>query len=165
MKRREPLQILEFDKILNVISRLSNSDASQGYILSILPLNNKEDIEKRFGQIQEIRRLSQEGMPLRLSRFQDISQLITKIRPEGTFLEPTELLSVSTILRIISAISLQLKDRKDIPLLRELTGNLTGFPDILKLIERTIDSEGNILDSASPVLNELRIQIRSLEKR
>ena len=165
MKRREPLQILEFDKILNVISKLSNSDASQGYILSILPLNNKEDIEKRFGQIQEIRRLSQEGMPLRLSRFQDISQLITKIRPEGTFLEPTELLSVSTILRIISAISLQLKDRKDIPLLRELTGNLTGFPDILKLIERTIDSEGNILDSASSVLNELRIQIRSLEKK
>jgi DNA mismatch repair protein MutS2 len=165
MKIRGPLQILEFDKILNIISGFSNSDASQAYILSILPLKNKEDIEKRFGQVQEIRRLCQEGTPLRLSRFQDISQLIVKIRPEGTLLETTELLSILSILRIISAIALQLRERKDLPLLRELTGNLTGFPEILKIIEKTIDSDGNILDSASSLLNELRTQKRSLEKK
>lgn len=165
MKKREPLQILEFDKILNVISRFSSSDMSQENVLSIRPLCNKEDIEKRFGQIHEIRRLSQEGTPIRLSHFQDISQLITKIRPEGTLLEPLELLSFLTILQIISVISLQLRDRKDLSLLRDLTGNLTGFPEILKLIEKSIDREGNIIDGASPVLYDLRIHIRSLEKK
>jgi DNA mismatch repair protein MutS2 len=165
MKRREPLQILEFDKILNTVSRFSHSGATREYVLSILPLDKKGDIEKRFGQIQEIRRLSQEGTPLKLSDFHDISQLITKIRPEETLLEPLELLSILTVLRIISDLSSQMRDRKDLLLLRELTCDLTGFPEILKIIERTIDSDGNIIDSASTVLNELRIQIRGLEKK
>lgn len=165
MKRREPLQILEFDKILNVISRFSHSDASREYVLHILPFKNKEDIEKRFGQIQEIRRLSQEGTPLRLSHFEDISQLIEKIRPEGTLLEPLELLSILSVLRIISAISSQVRERKDLPLLMELTAHLTGFPEILSRIEKTLDSEGNILDDASPELSDLRIRIRSIEKK
>jgi len=165
MKRREPLQILEFDKILNVISRFSHSDASREYVLRILPFNNKEDIEKRFGQVQEIQRLAQEGTPLRLSHFQDISQLIEKIRPEGTLLEPLELLSILSVLQIISAISSQVRERKDLPLLMELTVHLTGFPEILATIERTVDSEGNILDDASPELYDLRVRIRSLEKK
>lgn len=165
MKRREPLQILEFDKILNVISGFSHSDASREYVLCILPFHNKEDIEKRFGQIQEIRRLAQEGTPLRLSHFQDITQLIEKIRPEGTILEPLELLSILSVLQIISAISIQVRERKDLPLLMDLTAHLTGFPQILASIERTIDWEGNILDSASPELSDLRIRIRSLEKK
>ncbi len=165
MKRREPLQILEFDKILNVISRFSHSDASREYVLHILPFKNKEDIEKRFGQIKEIRRLSQEGTPLRLSHFEDISQLIEKIRPEGTLLEPLELLSILSVLRIISAIFSQVRERKDLPLLMKLTAHLTGFPDILSRIEKTLDSEGNILDDASPELSDLRIRIRSIEKK
>jgi DNA mismatch repair protein MutS2 len=165
MRRREPLHILEFDKILNIISRFSHSDASREYVLRILPFNYKEDIEKRFGQVQEIQRLAQEGTPLRLSHFQDISQLIEKIRPEGTFLEPLELLSILSVLQIISAISSQVRERKDLPLLSELTAHLTGFPKILASINRTVDSEGNILDSASHELSDLRASIRSLEKK
>ena len=163
MKRRAPLYILEFDKILSVISGFSNSHASQEYVLSIRPLNNKEEIERRFGQVQEIRRLSQEGKPLRLSHFQDISQLIKKIKPEDAILEPHEILYVLSVLRIISDISSQLKDRKDLPLLKEITWDLTGFPEILTFIERTFDSEGNILDSASPTLFDLRTRKRNLE--
>jgi DNA mismatch repair protein MutS2 len=165
MKKREPLQILEFDKILNVISGFSHSDASREYVLSILPFHNKQDIEKRFGQVQEIRRLSQEGTPLRLSHFENISQLIERIRPEGAVLEPLELLSILSVLQIISAISTQVRERKDLPLLMELAAHLTGFPKILASIERTIDWEGNILDSASHELSDLRTRIRSLEKK
>ncbi|NWF53052.1 MAG: endonuclease MutS2 [Nitrospirae bacterium] len=165
MKKREALQILDFDKILNAISKFSNSEVSQARILSIIPLNKKEEIEKRFKIIQEIRRLSQEGISLKLSSFRDITKLIIKIRPEGTYLEPHELLYFLTILKIISSIISQLKERNDLPLLRDLTNHLTGFPEILKLIERTIDNEGNVLDNASSTLNELRIQIRNLEKK
>jgi DNA mismatch repair protein MutS2 len=165
MKKREALQVLEFDKILNAISKFSHSEVSQDRIFSIVPLNNKEEIEKRFKLIQEIRRLSQEGISLRLSFFQDIKKLIIKIRPEGTFLEPHELLSFLTILKIISSIISQLKERKDLPFLKDLTSHLTGFPEVFQLIERTIDNEGNVIDNASSTLKELRIHIRNLEKK
>lgn len=163
MIRSESLKVLEFDKILNVISRFSHGEASRKSVLKILPLHSIEDIEKRFGQIQEIRRLSQEGTPLKLFHFHDISQAIEKVRPVGAILDPRELLSILSVLQIISEVSSQLKERKDIPLLREFAVILTGFPEILVMIERTIDSEGNILDSASPLLFNLRTQIRILE--
>lgn len=163
MKRREPLQILEFDKVLNVISGFCHSEPSQEYVLSIIPLNKKKDIENRFGQVQDIRKLSQEGAPLRFSHFQNILPLLESIRPEGTLLEPLELLSILTVLQIINAISSQVRERKDLPLLHELTVSLTGFPGILAAIEKTVDREGRILDSASPELFDLRADIRRLE--
>ncbi len=163
MRKKNVLQILEFDKILEAISKFSNSDASKTYILSIIPFDNKEEIEKRFKQVQEILRLLHDGIPLKLSFFQDISKLIIKIRPEGTFLEPYEVLSILKVLKIIYSIILQLKDKDGIPSLKELTKHLTGFPEIINLIERTINNEGNILDNASSTLNKLRGQIRSIE--
>jgi DNA mismatch repair protein MutS2 len=165
MIRKESLHVLEFDKILNVISRFSNSDISQKSVLEIHPLNDKKEIEERFGQIQEMQRLSQEGTPLKLSHFQDISQLIEKVRPEDAVLDPHELMVFMPVLRIISDVSLQIEERDGLPLLRELTSYLTGFPDILETMERSFDSDGNILDAASTTLFYLRAQIRSLDGR
>ncbi len=165
MIKKESLQVLEFDKILNAISRFSNSEASQKSVLEIYPLNDRKDIEKRSGQIQEIQRLSQKGAPLKLSHFQDIYQFIEKVKPEGVVLDIGELIAFIPVLRIISGISLQLSERNSLYLLKELTAHLTGFPDILESMERAFDSDGNILDTASTTLSYLRTQIRSLDRR
>ncbi|MEW6001456.1 MAG: endonuclease MutS2 [Nitrospirota bacterium] len=159
------LNLLEFNRLLNVISAFSNSEASKKSILNIRPLDKKEDIEKRFAQIHEIRKIFHEGRPLGLYRFPDISNLILKVRPEGAILEPTELSNFIPVLSIASDISFQMREIKDIPFLKELTAGLTGFPDILNLLRRSIDNEGNILDSASFTLAELRGEIRRLEGR
>ncbi len=163
MISKETLQVLEFDKILSVISRFAHSDSTREYVLNILPFSNREDIDERFGQVQEIRRLAQEQTPLKLSYFQDISHVVESVKPEDAVLEPSELLIFLPVFGIISAISSQTRDRFDLPLLRELAGNLTGFPEILDTIERSIDNERNILDGASPELFQLRNQIRKLE--
>ncbi len=47
--------------------------------------------------------------------------------------------------------------------MREITGHLTGFPKITDAVERSLDSEGNILDAASSALFYLRTRIRSLD--
>lgn len=159
------LELLEFNKLLRLISDLANSDASKKSVLDIHPLNNKVDIERRLMQIYEIRKMSHEGSPLRLSFFSDISHLLLKVRPEGAILDSHELSEFMPVLSIASAISMQLRERNDIPFLKELTGYLTGFPDILSIFKKSIDSEGNILDSASFLLSDLRAKIRRLEGR
>ncbi|MEW6327872.1 MAG: endonuclease MutS2 [Thermodesulfobacteriota bacterium] len=165
MISREALHILEFDKILDTISGLSHSDASRKAVLDISPLNNRGDIEERFGQVKEIQELAQAGTPLRLSHFQDISQVLEQARLEGAVLEPGELIAFVPVLRIISEISAQIADAGPLPGLAGLAGDLTGFPDILAAIGRSIDSEGNILDSASLTLSHLRSRIRGMEAK
>lgn len=159
------LTLLEFPKLLRIISAFSHSDASGKAVMDILPLYDAQEIGKRLGQIEEIRRISDEGSPLRLSQFSDISPFLLKLRPEGAALDPVELSAFVPFLTILSDISGQVTEGKEIPSLKELTAPITGFPDILALIERSIDSEGNILDSASFALSELRVQVRRLEGR
>ncbi len=165
MIKKETLHALEFNRILHVISQFSHSDISQESVLGICPQYNRDIIEKRFGQIGEIQRLPKEGSPLKLSHFQDISGLIEKVKPEGAVLDPGELAAFVPVLRIMHDISVQVIHNHTVPLLREITVNMTGFPEIQDIMERSLDSEGTILDTASSTLSYFRKQIRSLDRK
>ncbi len=158
------LRLLEFHKLLRTISRYSRSEASEKAVLDIVPLERREDVELRFGQIEDIRRMAQEGNPLRLSSFSDVSPLLVRVRPEGAVLDSAELSLFTPFLSVLSDISAQARGT-ELPFLGDLTGSISGFPEILRVLERSIDEEGKILDSASSLLSHLRGQVRQLEGR
>ena len=159
------LELLEFPKLLRLIAGFANSEASGKSVLEIEPLYDKAEVETKQRQISEIRMMSQQGKPLKLHPFSDISPLFLKIKPESAVLEAIELAEFIPVLSIAFDISQDLEERFDLPYLIELTDNLTGFPDILKLLRKSIGSEGNILDSASFLLADLRKKIRNLEAK
>ncbi len=159
------LEILEFNKLLGIIADFAKSDASKGSVLSISPLNNIEDINKRFRLIDEIRLMSQKGKPLSISPFPDIEPFLHKVRPEGAVLDPVELSGMMAFLSTANSVLSQIRDNTDISFLNSLTEEMTGHPEILSVLKRSIDSEGNILDSASVALKELRVRIKGLENR
>ncbi|MEW6118135.1 MAG: endonuclease MutS2 [Nitrospirota bacterium] len=159
------LALLEFHKLLRIIADFAHSDASEGMVLELRPLDRREEIEKRLGQVSELLRMIQEGSPLVISPFADITPLLAKVRPEGAVLEGYELAGFMPVLTNLSDIVQQTAGRAGIPFLSEFIGHLTGFPDLLHTLERSIDSEGAILDSASFLLAELRADIRRLEGR
>ncbi|HTR45342.1 MAG TPA: endonuclease MutS2 [Thermodesulfovibrionales bacterium] len=159
------LHLLEFHKLLRIVSGFSNSEASHKAVLDIHPLGAKGEIDERLGRIDEIRRLADEGDPLRLSHFSDISVFLSRIRPDGAVIEGAALALFIPFLEIIAAVVSQVRERQDLPFLADLTQGLAGFPDILRVLTRSLDSEGAILDSASPALSELRTRVRRLQSR
>ena len=165
MLTENSLNLLEFNKLLRIISGLANSEATEKSVLGIGPFDNREEIRKRLGQVQEIRRMSQEGDALRLSRFSDISKLLAKVRPEGSVLDGPELSGFIPVLGIIAELSLQLGQTENTPFLKGLTDRLTGFPKVMRILKKALDSEGHILDTASALLSELRGRIRRQEGR
>jgi len=162
---KNSLDLLEFNKLLSLISDYSCSDAGKKSTASIAPLESIEDISKRSRQISEIRGMSRKANPLQLSAFTDIRHFITKVRTEGAVLDAIELAEFVPVFAIASAVSRQMKEAQGLFSLRGITDQLTGFPDILKTLRKSVDSEGNILDSASFLLSDLRAQIRILEGR
>lgn len=157
------LRLLEFHKLLRIISKYSHSEASEKAVLDILPLEKREEVETRLGQIEEIRRMAQRDNSLRLSHFSDISPLLVRVRPEGAVLDSKELSQFIPLFSVLSVISSQMRESGDMPFLAKLTSGLSGFPDILRVLQRSVDSDGNVLDSASSVLAHLRGQVRQLE--
>lgn len=159
------LQVLEFHKLLEIISGFANSTATRRAIMNLVPLTERSEIELRFSLIGDIMRLSQESVPLRLFEFTDILPFMERIKPEGAVLEAYEIGEIMAMLRIGIVIKERLDNRQDLKSLAVLARDVTGHPDILEKLERSIDDEGNILDSASFLLSDLRKQVRGLENR
>lgn len=161
----ETLRILEYPKILRTVAGFAHSEATRTEIDRLSPLAGREEIETRFGRVEETRRLHRLGLPLPLAPFDDIVPLLDLVRPEGAVLDPRDLPLLMPVLRVEAAIARQLAYRTDIPLLKELAGDVTGIPPLLTALEQSIDSEGNILDGASRLLYELRGRRRALTQR
>ena len=67
MIRKEMVRTLEFDRILQEISRYCHSGVSRDAVLGILPLPEEDAIAGRFGMVEEIRNLTSQGITLRIS--------------------------------------------------------------------------------------------------
>lgn len=157
------LRSLEFDKLLQIISQYARSEATILFVSTLRPLRSRSDIVSRAELIRELRTLLSEGDPLSIYSFEDIGASIQMVRPEGAVLEPKELAGFLSVLRAADTISHQVTGKKDLLYLPELVFALSGQTELLRVLERSIDSEGNILDEASFKLAEIRQEIRKKE--
>jgi DNA mismatch repair protein MutS2 len=159
------LEQLEFSKLLSAIALHTKSDASRRFVTAIQPLKNRNEIEERFSLVGELMRLSENNDRPVLSEFPDVKNHIEAVRPEGAVLDPAELAGFMPVLDNCFSVLEQFGERDDIPSLKHLTHYLTGHPEIYDRLARSLDDEGNILDSASILLADLRRQVRGLENR
>ncbi len=160
---RISLDPIEFPKLLAKVAEGANCDASQRVVTGLMPLEDIHAVRVRQSRIGEIMRMSQEGTPLGLSPFRDISPALLKARPDGAVVEAVELAGFIPVLSITASASAQIQGHDDLPHLAKMTEGLTGFPEILRVLKRSVDQEGNILDTASFLLKDLRERIRRLE--
>jgi len=165
MITRETLTRLEFDKILMEIAGNARSEVTRQRLLDTVPLSDAVAIRTISGRIGEIRMLAALAIGLRLTAFEDIRSLLEALRPAGAFLAPLDLLLFLPVLDMFGDIARQFGPRSDIPLLKLLDPPLRPFSDILEPLTASIDHEGNIMDSASSKLAEIRRAKRSLSSR
>ncbi|NTU41498.1 MAG: endonuclease MutS2, partial [Nitrospirales bacterium] len=161
----DSLAALEFPKLLSLISSLAHSDASRDAVLAVTPLEDRSAILRRLGEVEEMRRMAQMGNPFSISSFPDILAMIHKVRPEGSVLDPLELARMREFLDCSAEVLDQLRLDESLQLLREISETMSDHPGILKALRKSVDSEGNILDTASPALYEIRTRIKALERR
>ena len=88
----------------------------------------------------------------------DLKHELAKIRIPGTYLTETELYRLGQTLNSAAEIYTFFNDERRIkyPELWMIASSLTLFPEILRVINNTLDKFGNIKDNASPLLLELR---------
>lgn len=162
---RSTLKDLEFDKVLQEISSRSRSSVGKDAVLDIVPFEKREDIDQRRKEIEELRLLSDQDEALSISRFEDISSALVRVRPGGAILEAVDFIDIASLLSVIKEVASQISVRPDLTELARISSCLTGFPDLLKLLDRTFDREGNVVDGASAKLSQLRKSLRGLTAR
>ncbi len=131
-------------------------------------LTDYHTIETLLSQTDELRQILLRGLPFPQSNYFDPTGLFRRIKPQDTFLEPDEFLEVmasyKTILKIIEFLG-----RKnnaggvEFAYLNEIFANLDTDTDLPKRINKIIDEQAYVRDSASDTLSEIRSKKKRLE--
>jgi DNA mismatch repair protein MutS2 len=160
------LNVLEFDKIREALSKRCLSQMGQELAASISPTKDKEIAEKEIQQTTELKDilLYEEKFPL--SSMQDVRGSLKKARMEGVYLEPKELLDIAEILNISRSLIKFFKSKSEkYPHVNSLVTELRSFDQILAAINSTVDPSGEIKDTASGRLSDIRHQQKTLRNR
>ena len=159
--------ILEFDKIIDHLARLTLSSLGRELILQIEPQTTIAVIQKNLTEVTELRDILDFDDPFPLSGLQDISAAMKKAQIEGNFLFPEEFVRVAQTLEVARKVNDYFGERKEkYPHLAAIINQILSFKSIEKEILRCIDVSNNeILDQASSNLNRIRGSIEVQEQR
>ncbi len=99
---------------------------------------------------------------LPLESVSDIRSYLASVRIDGTFLPPDEMARIRGTLDALTSIAsffAKVETKAAYPRLCSIALNLEPFPELVRMINRVIDRFGNVLDTASSDLAEIRSAI------
>ena len=156
---------LEFDKVLEQLASFAGSPLGQERVMSLQPVADLGTIMRWQKETTEGRELMRLDPTAEIGGWKDVRVQI-KRADRGAVLEPEELAAVADTLtagRVLKNFLLERQGRY--PLLNELSFALAALPELEKEIKRSILPGGEVADTASPELAQLRRKILSNQAR
>ncbi len=119
-------------------------------------------------QTREFRKLQECTDDFPLQYFFDMREAVSRVRIEGTHLEEAELFDLRRSLNTIACIVRYLNSSDgdgnyDYPALQRITEGIRIFPELVVRIDQIVDKFGNIKDTASPALTDIRRELSRAE--
>lgn len=161
----ETLRILEYDKVRTILSGFTVTGPGRELALALLPLDGRQQVERCLAEVDEARLLLEESGRPPLGGCRDLRQPLLEVRAEGTFLAPEALLCVASSMAAAIDCRRYYAGVADAPLLADVAGRLVALKEELAQIRECIGDRGEILDSASFELGEIRVGMRRLRQR
>jgi DNA mismatch repair protein MutS2 len=143
-----------------------SSDLGRSLLPSVVPLADLSLIRLKQRQTSEAKSLLIADTPPSLQQLVDPRPLLDQVAQQGKILEPQELLELQFLL----ATARQAKRffgrvAEQYPLLAALTEPMLFPESIERRIGQVVDARGDIKDSASPRLQEVRTELRHTRER
>ncbi len=158
-----------FDAVRNEVMRLCQSNGARATADEQLQFTKDyETILHRLRSVDEMTKILGGDNAFPLGATGDVAELLAKVRPEGTFLGAEELNMVNNALLTSAAISdffavAAQEGNTPYPTLTDIAGDIERFDAVSATISRSIDRFGEIKDSASPELAQIRRQLQQTQ--
>lgn len=160
------LQTLEFDAVRRLLEGCMSADLGRALLPSVMPHADLPRIMHQQRETSEGKRLLLEETPPSLQQLIDPRPLLDQVAQHGKVLEPSDLLDVQFLLltaRQVKRFFGHLAER--FPLLAALIQPMETVDHLERRIEQVVDPRGDIKDSASPQLQEIRHELRRTRER
>lgn len=124
---------------------------------------DRDTVRKLVGQTAEMALIMASARDFPSSEFADVRDSLRRIRIDGLYLSEEELCALRVALRLsVSTIDFFESAADDeFPLLREASWGLSPYPLTIEQIDRVMDADGEIRDTATPQLADIRREIKT----
>ncbi len=154
------LEMLEFPRIREILAGYTSFSASRELAEGLTPRPDYETVSRLLAQTAEARSLLNLDRGFSVGDVLDIRERARLAALEG-MLEPLSLLEVQQTLAALHELRRYLKSiAGDFPRLWELGEGIAELRQIEKDIAACLDPAGEVLDTASPALADIRQQLR-----
>lgn len=171
-----------FDKIRELVKGFCSGDLSAQEVDKMSFSNDYDLIMSRLWQTSEMASIIRASLDLPLGDVSEAAGAVNDLKSEGSYLSPKRLYSLLAMLRRADEVSLffrrnnksaqsstedsddRLSDEESglsFPALTKVVERLSSFPELISAIDSTINKFGEIKDSASDKLYEIRKSIQS----
>ncbi len=157
---QKTLNDLEFNRVLELISEFCATEPGKKEVMGIKPFPNMQSILPELDQVDEY--LSSFSYDNRIPNhyFEDITKEMHLLQIEGSFLEGSSFLKLSSISKTVNELIRFLRKFKEIyPILFHHIEKIEYTTAIIRKTERIISAFGEVKDDASEELSVIRKEI------
>ncbi|MFM1801068.1 MAG: hypothetical protein RJA81_420, partial [Planctomycetota bacterium] len=159
------LELLEFERLRHILAGYSASSLGRESCLQLEPLGDQGKVEQRLQETEELLDLVRAGLAPPLGGLVDIRSEIRRAQTHAT-LSADELCQVANVLRVAMAVSVWLdRTSENSPRVAGYKVGLVDFSNLLNTLEGCLDARGEVLDTASRKLSNLRREIQQTEQK
>ncbi|NRA69052.1 MAG: Smr/MutS family protein [Pseudobacteriovorax sp.] len=158
------LEKLQWSVLLNKLSNYAQTPAGSQFCLDLKPEKSKEDIESNWSQVIPLRDLIVAGYTPPIGETPVLDDVF-RFCSIGQLLDGPSLRAVYTLLDTVKSLQTFTRNMVDrCPTLVRFNSLLYPLPKLMEAIGKSIDHDGEILDTASPELIKIRRQKQSIRK-
>ncbi len=157
------LATLEYNVLLEYLSKYANSAITRRRILELKPSGNFLEIQQNFDYIGDsLELMLNASLPMFVipERALDV---VAASQITGTVLSSEQLAAVASLLQGAETVRNTILNSETGGSLKSLAREIHAFPKLQRRLDKAIDEKGRLRDHASPVLNSIRIKMRRVQ--
>ena len=158
--RERSLHLLEYHLVREKLAGYTTFYPAREMAFSLMPSYEPSQVARRQQETTEARRFLETGSAIDLAEAKDLRQALQRAALGGT-LAGEELRDLHDTLKSARGARAAIIRQKDMPILGTIAQNMPVLRDLESVLASTIGRSGEVLDSASPTLKELRAESRS----
>jgi DNA mismatch repair protein MutS2 len=159
------LRVLELNRVLDRLADYAAFSASRQRILAVRPAADLAAANRLLAETGQARLLFEHGSEISVGGARDVRPA-AEDAARGITLLPEALLAVKATLQSARTIRRALgRTPEETPDLLRIAERMEDGGGLIDAIGRTINEEGEVLDSASPKLSALRVEVRTAHDR
>ncbi len=151
-------EILEFGAVLELIASKCVNSGAKHEVRCIHPTTDREAIGARLREIAEVREYHEAAGHLPIAETQ-CGEWIERALRRHELIPPEGLLSLASIEKAVIEFQRSMREEAAFPLLRGVVSSMTVHRELIDAIEKAIDAEARIKDTASSKLHAIRRDI------